>query len=483
MLKPVTMRGVEDRLREIEEAVRNNNLQKALDGLIDIVDDYEKDIDPNARRGATKAKARFEFYRLAKVNGDLNRQELNAEWNGIVNVALQLHHIITGQLEQVSEGEPDSSADISFRSISGTLQNAPPPTLRLTGTDQSSGEVTEEHTAQVTLLPQVVPANLDPTEPSLRGQEIVVCAEKIGRRFGRSSFELKPLSFDVSLGEILGVVGVNGSGKSTLLDMLRGARAPEGDGTVTYPYLQERLPPGQSVRSKIGYIDQRPEPWFGSVRENLEYAAAQHGIIGDFNEEWVSRLISRHGLANFENHKWSQLSGGYRLRFELALVRVSRPKLLILDEPLANLDLVSQQDLLHDLKQIASARGSSRAGIVITSQHLYELEAITDRLLVLNAGKRIDTNVKRQFNYFEIGGEFGQRDVETCLRPLQCEVIRMRTTVCFLVLPQDVHKWQVMEKLRTKDIAVTYFRDITDSSRIFLEDDEINPTVRLGAGQ
>src|SRR5262249_22653411 len=82
---------------------------------------------------------------------------------------------------------------------------------------------------------------------------------------------------------------------------------------------------------------------------------------------------------------WDEISGGYKTRFEIVRALLSKPDLLILDEPLAYLDILNQQVVLRQLRQLASNRARP-IGIIITSQQLYEIEAIADRLLVLEGG-------------------------------------------------------------------------------------------------
>ncbi len=79
------------------------------------------------------------------------------------------------------------------------------------------------------------------------------------------------------------------------------------------------------------------------------------------------------------------MSGGYRTRFELAKALISRPKLLILDEPLAPLDVLAQLLFLRDVKELAASKRQPLA-VIISSQHLYEIEAVADKLVFLNDG-------------------------------------------------------------------------------------------------
>jgi ABC-2 type transport system ATP-binding protein len=102
-------------------------------------------------------------------------------------------------------------------------------------------------------------------------------------------------------------------------------------------------------------------------------------------EKYLDILLKRYGLDKFKTATWDEVSGGYKTRFEIVRALVSKPDLLILDEPLAYLDILSQQVVLRQLRQLAKNRARP-IGVIVTSQQLYEIEAIADRLLVLDGG-------------------------------------------------------------------------------------------------
>src|SRR5690606_29231484 len=88
------------------------------------------------------------------------------------------------------------------------------------------------------------------------------------------------------------------------------------------------------------------------------------------------------------NHQWSELSSGYKMRFELARTFLRKPKILLLDEPLANLDVLAQQLILEDLKNLSQSI-SNPLGIVLSSQQLFEVEKVSDKILFLKNGAPI----------------------------------------------------------------------------------------------
>jgi ABC-2 type transport system ATP-binding protein len=309
-----------------------------------------------------------------------------------------------------------------------------------------------------------------PAKPEGGGETaVVVRATDISKHFAASGFSLDKLSFELRLGEITAVVGRNGSGKSTLLRIVLGELAADS-GTIEYPLLESSGRGYRAMAANIGYVAQRSPRWRGRLRENLEFIAAAYGIRGKANTERVDWLLNRFGLVEFEDHTWPQLSGGYQLRFDLARAVLHRPYLVVLDEPLANLDIVSQQDLLYDLRLMAGAMRSP-ATILLTSQHLYEMEAIATQIFLLHAGKGSYIGATRSLgemrksNYFELTTETSEEEVADILRPLNLISIRRYTTHYQFEVPRTVEREQVLAALARLPAPHSYFRDISHSSR------------------
>ena len=203
------------------------------------------------------------------------------------------------------------------------------------------------------------------------------------RRRGRSGgFTLGPVDVDVAPGRILGLVGENGNGKTTLLRLLAADLAPDAGqldwGTPAHdPY---------ALRARLAYIPQRPHPWGGRLMDHLQFAARSHGVAGEANRCLVELVIARLSLRAFRGHAWKQLSSGYKMRFELARALLTQPRVLLLDEPLANLDINAQQTLLSDLQSLARSPWRPMA-LVLSSQQLYEVEKVADAVLFLDRGQ------------------------------------------------------------------------------------------------
>ena len=119
--------------------------------------------------------------------------------------------------------------------------------------------------------------------------------------------------------------------------------------------------------------------------ENLQFTAANYGYSPEENELIVELIIARLGLRQYRKHRWKDLSSGYKMRFELARMLLRKPKILLIDEPLANLDILAQQTVLEDFRAIAKSPFRP-IGIVLSSQQLYEVEKTSDQVIFLKNG-------------------------------------------------------------------------------------------------
>ncbi len=289
---------------------------------------------------------------------------------------------------------------------------------------------------------------------------------------GGHKFELGPIDLELRTGEITGLVGENGNGKTTLLRQVAGL-LDHSTGAKTYPsapadpYL---------IRQTIAWIPQRSARWYGTLLQNLRFVAAVHGITGQANTDRVNYTLHRLGLTRFQNLTWKQLSSGYKLRFELAKMVVWRPRILVLDEPIANLDLQAQQLFLQDLKHLA-ASPRNPISVILSSQQLHEIEAIADNIIFLKNGKAMFSGAAASFdqdrstNVFEIKGEFDRARLESAMGPENVLAIDDTGLILRLTTPRNVTSKEVLKALGQADLEVSYFRDISTSTRKLFHQD------------
>lgn len=292
---------------------------------------------------------------------------------------------------------------------------------------------------------------------------VLVHANGISKRYNKGNFSLKPLSLDIHCGQIIGVVGENGNGKTTLLRCLSGQLATD-QGTVHYSLLKD--PDHYTIKNHVVFIPQRIPKWFGQLKDNLHFSAAIVGIKGEWNDLLVDFMLERFGLTQYAHLNWNQISSGYRTRFEIARILLKRPKVLILDEPLANLDINAQQTLLTDLKFLTKS-SFNPMGVILTSQQLHEVEKIADNVLLIRDGHcvyRTGDQIQQQLgNAFEI--EIGG-DREAILYALNGFQYQLTFNGGNYTITSPVHTVpEMLLALVNSGIYIRYYRDITTSTK------------------
>ncbi|MBB4037244.1 ABC-2 type transport system ATP-binding protein [Dysgonomonas hofstadii] len=289
------------------------------------------------------------------------------------------------------------------------------------------------------------------------------------KSYKKSSFALGPISFDIREGEIVGLVGENGNGKTTLLRSLCGELQPtSGEIKYLFPYKN-----GYDLRSKLIYIPQRTSSWQGSLLSNLRFTAATYGITGDENILIVELIIARMGLRKFRAYAWKSLSSGYKMRFELARALLRKPKLLLIDEPLANLDILAQQVVLDDFRDIA--RSPFRPlGIVLSSQQLYEVEKASDNVIFLKNGAPRNLTADTGVTYQEIPkliiefeSEWSQDQLRESLNAFGLEKLQINGGTYVASFPDNISQNDFLHKVLEAGIPINYFRNISNSTRRF----------------
>jgi len=300
------------------------------------------------------------------------------------------------------------------------------------------------------------------TSPS---PELLVSVEEVSKTYTNGNFTLSPISFRVSTGDILGVVGENGNGKTTLLRCLAGQLAID---TGSVHHTQVKEPGYYAIKHQVAFIPQRIPRWYGLLKDNLHFSAAIADVHDEENDLMVNFMLERLGLGAYANYTWNQISSGYRTRFEIARVLLQKPSLLILDEPLANLDINAQQTILTDLRFMAKSI-KHPMGVVLSSQQLHEVEKIADNVLFIKRGScMFQTKEKTEAvkSYIlELETVTGRDDL---IRVLGDKDINIQFNGGFYTITSASSSAQEMlNKLVSSDVSITYFRDITYSTKRF----------------
>ena len=297
---------------------------------------------------------------------------------------------------------------------------------------------------------------------------------------GKSTeFRLFIEQLELKFGEITALVGENGNGKTTLLRMVAG-QLKETSGEIKYPALlrnkSRKKLDYHRIKQQIAYIPQELPRWSGLLIDNLHFSAAVHGIKGEKNEFEVEFILNRLGLEKYRNSTWNEISGGFRMRFALAKVLLWNPKILVLDEPLANLDVNTQMLFLEDLRDIADSL-ENRKTILLSSQHLHEVEGVTDKIVFISNGKDVYNGKLSNFgeervdNSFELVCNLSKNELSSILNRIDYRAIDVVINLHYIItVPREVTSKVLFRLFAESDINVSFFRDISKSTRRLFSD-------------
>lgn len=299
----------------------------------------------------------------------------------------------------------------------------------------------------------------------------VITLTDLQKTYGAHGFSLGPINLEVQNGQIIGLVGENGNGKTTLLRLLCGEIYPTS-GSISYDVGSGDL---YELRTKLAYIPQRTATWAGSMFENLQFTAASYGYSPDENELVTQLIIARLGLRKFRNHGWKHLSSGYKMRFELARMLLRKPQVLLIDEPLANLDILAQQTILEDFRAIAKSLFKPIA-IILSSQQLYEVEKTSDQVLFLKAGEqrnlRETTIHEKDLQVvnplvIEFESSLTQRELATVFEQHRMKNLQYNGGTYIITFDSEITANEFLKIAVNENLPLTYFRNISNSTRRF----------------
>ena len=295
--------------------------------------------------------------------------------------------------------------------------------------------------------------------------KLLISAAHISKKYNNGSFSLKPIDLTVNTGKVLGVVGENGNGKTTLLRCLAG-QLGLNNGVIKYHLLNNS--DAYAIKNHIAFIPQRIPKWYGMLKDNLHFSAAIAGVNGSKNNLMVNFMLERLNLSSYAHLTWDQISSGYRTRFEIARILLQKPRLLVLDEPLANLDINAQQTILTDL--IFMARGAHNPmGIILSSQQLHEVEKVADDVIFIKQGNCIYKSNDTQGKITSIAVEFETKsDRESIVGLFGEGNIGLQFNGGFYtIISNQLSSQEIISKMIDAKIEITYFRDITYSTKRF----------------
>ncbi len=187
---------------------------------------------------------------------------------------------------------------------------------------------------------------------------------------------LNNINLSINEGELYGLLGVNGAGKTTLLKILSGLTNPTSGDFIVDGRTNKNM---DEIKRIIDISPQESAVAKNlTVLENLEFF---QDLYNQKDEKYLNEIIDDLGLSEVVNQRAKTLSGGYQRRLSIALGMMSKPKILLLDEPTLGLDVIARRELWKIVNKF-----KGKITIILTSHYLEEIEELCDRVAILSKG-------------------------------------------------------------------------------------------------
>ena len=204
----------------------------------------------------------------------------------------------------------------------------------------------------------------------------------LAKRYATGVEALRGVSLEIAPGELFGLLGPNGAGKSTLIHCTTGLAQPTAGSIRVFGH--DAIDSYGEARQAVGLAPQEANiDWFLTVEETLDYHAGYFGMPKRQRRERTRELLETFSLTEKRDERTRTLSGGMKRRLILARAMMHRPRLLILDEPTAGVDVELRLELWHYVQRI-NQEGTT---ILLTTHYIEEAEQLCDRIAFINEGK------------------------------------------------------------------------------------------------
>jgi NitT/TauT family transport system ATP-binding protein len=207
----------------------------------------------------------------------------------------------------------------------------------------------------------------------------LVSLRGVSKRFSNGTLALQNMSLDIAEGQFLSLLGPSGCGKSTVLRIIAGL-GDTSSGTIEWPHAAHYDVTGKPER-EIGFVFQEPTlmPW-ATVANNVWLPLRLHGASKRAARDQVMEALQMVGLEKFADSYPRELSGGMKMRVSIARALITRPKLLLMDEPFAALDEITRFKLNNDLLQLWEQFGWT---VIFVTHSVFESVYLSERIVVM----------------------------------------------------------------------------------------------------
>ena len=220
---------------------------------------------------------------------------------------------------------------------------------------------------------------------SFKKELSILKLEKISLKFGKKII-LDDLNLKLNHGQILGLLGPNGVGKSTIFNLITGLISPDYGSIIINSEIVNKFPIYQrALEFKIGFVPQHGGYFHDlTVNENLKAIAEITITNSSFRNEKIDSLISKFELDPVRNIKANLLSGGQKKKLVIAIALISDPKILLLDEPFAALDVMTIKTLQEIIVNLQS---SNNISVILCDHQARDLLECVDTAAIIHNGK------------------------------------------------------------------------------------------------
>lgn len=211
------------------------------------------------------------------------------------------------------------------------------------------------------------------------------------KTYSSGTHALKGVDLEIPESSFFGLLGPNGAGKSTLIHCIMGLAIPSSGRASVLGY--DVVDDYQKARANVGFAPQEINlDWFLSVEETLDFHGGYYSMRKKDRKKRIEELLKDFSLTEKRKARSIFLSGGMKRRVVLARALMHRPKVLILDEPTAGVDVELRRELWDYMKKINKA-GTT---IVLTTHYIEEAEQLCDNIALINHGKIIQTGTGKE---------------------------------------------------------------------------------------
>ncbi|MEU3059860.1 ABC transporter ATP-binding protein [Streptomyces subrutilus] len=227
------------------------------------------------------------------------------------------------------------------------------------------------------------PAHANPNPSASGGPPLPLSLRGVGKRYG-SVTALDDVSLDIAEGEVVGLLGHNGAGKTTLMSLVAGLLRPDAGEIEVLGVSPVREP--RRARLGLGLAPQELGVYPPlTVRQNLRFFAELAGLRRREAERRIEEAAAPLGLTDLLERRVGRLSGGEQRRVHTAMALLHRPRLLLLDEPTAGVDVETRARLIAHVRELAAAG----TAVCYSTHYLGEVEDLGASAAVLDHGRLV----------------------------------------------------------------------------------------------